>query len=281
MEALDQLVSRETFQIVRCDSCQFLFTNPRPIENLAGEFYKSAEYISHSDSSRGMVNKLYRIARSFTLRNKVSMVRRVCPHARRVLDYGCGTGDFLAEARRSGMEVEGMEPDATAKANALKKHGLHLHDPNQLLEWNKGGFDIITLWHVLEHVHSLSKTIGRLRELLNPGGRLVVALPNASSFDCRHYGKDWAAWDVPRHLYHFTPATFSEYLTKQGMYIKQAVRMPLDVFYIALLSEKYRRNALWLPMAFVIGCCGLFASIFNKSKTSSLVYIVAKTGENE
>jgi len=179
------------------------------------------------------------------------------------------------------MEVEGMEPDATAKANALKKHGLNLHEPNELMEWNRGGFDVITLWHVLEHVHSLSKTLGRLKELLNPGGKLVIALPNAASFDCRHYGKDWAAWDVPRHLYHFTPSTFSECLKKQGMFMQQSFRMPLDVFYIALLSEKYRQNAFWLPMAFVIGCCGMFSSMINKSKTSSLVYVVAKTEVNE
>ena len=274
VQATDNLVSRETFNILKCGACGFLLTGPRPAEANAGTYYKSLEYVSHSDSSKGLINKLFKIARSYTLGMKVSLVRQLHPDAKSILDYGCGTGDFLSAAQKSGLTVTGIEPDADARAIAASKNNVVPLEPNVLANMPAAQFDLITLWHVLEHVYSLDETIKALSNLLKPDGKLVIAVPNAGSFDNRIYGAQWAAWDVPRHIYHFTPADIRRLMLRHGLSVTQIKPMPLDGFYIAMLSEKNKSNAFWFPVAIIKGMMGLIAAIYDRKKSSSLIYAV-------
>jgi SAM-dependent methyltransferase len=278
-EPADNLVSRETFKVVKCESCRLLLTNPRPSETDIAEYYRSGDYISHSDTSKGIINRLYRLARSYSIKKKVALMRSICPGATTLLDFGCGTGYFLARARERGFDVFGLEPDEGARLLAESKHGLKVSSLDELGNLPQNKFDVITLWHVLEHVYELNETMNSLVRVLSDGGKMVIAVPNAASWDCRHYGKNWAAWDVPRHLYHFTPGTLKSLLDKHGLVIQRALRMPLDVFYIALLSEKNSRNAWWLPAAFAVGAAGFLLSLFKKENASSLIYVIAKPGK--
>ena len=237
----DRTVSQETFVLDECQRCGFLFTNPRPDAASIGRYYESATYVSHNAGAGGLVNRVYRVARFFTVRYKVRLITRL--HGGRpgqLLDYGCGTGHFLAQAQRAGWAVTGLEPNPQARAAAEARVGQPIGEPAELAALPPASFDVITLWHVLEHVHALDETLTQLLTALRPGGKLLVAVPNAASYDARHYGPGWAAYDVPRHLYHFTPATMRRLLARHGLRISQQLPLRLDAYYVSLLSEGQR-----------------------------------------
>jgi SAM-dependent methyltransferase len=275
-EATDHLVSRETFKIQECHACGLLFTSPRPGPGHIARYYQSDDYISHHDEARGFINRLYRLARKITLRRKATLVEKAVPGGKALLDYGCGTGDFLAVARASGYEVNGIEADANARKSALEKHGIEVSPPEDLERLPLGHFDVITLWHVLEHVHRLPETLEAFRKLLKPGGALIIAVPNAASADAAWYGKDWAAWDVPRHLYHFSDGPLLRLVT--GHRFRQIATRPmyLDGFYIALLSEKHRNRGGWMARALWAGSVTFLKALFKPAKASSRIYICKK-----
>lgn len=229
------------FSIVRCERCQLLFTNPRPDGASLGAFYAVEGYdpFVSSGADRSLKSRLYRLVRRFTLRRKVARVSAGLARSGKALDVGCATGEFSAALRDRGFEVFGVEPDANAGAYARETHGLTVWTGGiEAVPVYAGPFDVITLWHVLEHVPDLSGTLERLRELLAPNGRLALAVPNPRSLDARLYGADWVAWDAPRHLYHFTPEVMLAVLSRAGFVPERRGAVAFDAFYHCLLSDR-------------------------------------------
>lgn len=241
MKAKDWLVTQEEFTLARCTDCGLVFTNPRPAEDEIGRYYQSEEYISHSDTKKGAMALAYQTVRRFTLRSKLALVNGLVPEKGTLLDAGCGTGHFLEVCRNDGWKVQGTEPGPDARALARGK-GLDVTE--SILELPaKGQYQIITMWHVLEHVHRLGETLAHLNQLLAAGGKLVIAVPNHFSADARNYKADWAAYDVPRHLYHFNPDSLRRTVQAHGFQFLRQRGMPADAFYVSLLSEKNRNGS--------------------------------------
>ena len=235
----DRTVSHESFAIVQCAACSFQFTNPRPNEAEISKYYESDAYVSHNSGAAGLINRAYKVARFFTMRRKVGLLNKLAPRRGQLLDYGCGTGHFLAAAKSAGWQVSGLEPNARAHEEASRRLGQPVGQES-LSSFQPGTFDAITLWHVLEHVHLLNETLAQLITLLKPDGVLLIAVPNVESLDAQHYRELWAAYDVPRHLYHFAPKTMAQLLKKHKLTIRQTLPMPLDAYYVSMLSEKHK-----------------------------------------
>ena len=237
----DRSVSQETFTIAQCAGCGLQFTNPRPAAAHIGKYYESDAYVSHNSAAQGLVNRVYKAARYFTVRRKVKLITKLNGgQPGRLLDYGCGTGHFLAGAKRAGWQVTGLEPNPRARQDAASRVGQPMLEPTALASLPPASFDAVTLWHVLEHVHALQDTLRQLITLLKPGGQLLVAVPNPDSLDAQHYRQDWAAYDVPRHLYHFVPATMRQLLASHGLRVVHTVPLVLDAYYVSMLSEQLR-----------------------------------------
>jgi SAM-dependent methyltransferase len=237
----DKSVSQEIFTIQQCQGCEFQFTNPRPDAAHIGKYYESDAYVSHNSGAQGLINQVYKVARFFTVRRKVALITKLNGSQKgRLLDYGCGTGHFLAGAKKAGWQVAGLEPNARARQEAAERVGQPVEEPGALASLPAGSYDIVTLWHVLEHVHTLNETLDQLIRVLRPGGKLLIAVPNVDSFDAQHYGPDWAAYDVPRHLYHFGPGPMGRLLARHGLAISQKLPLALDAYYVSMLSERHR-----------------------------------------
>lgn len=266
----DRTVSHESFAVVECAACGFQFTNPRPGAEEIGRYYESAAYVSHNSAAAGLVNQVYRLARLFTMRRKARLLGKFAPRRGRLLDYGCGTGHFLAAAQGAGWAVAGVEPNATARAEASQRVGQPIGE-GDLTAFAPGSFDAITLWHVLEHVHTLNETLAQLVRLLRSDGVLLIAVPNAASFDAQHYGARWAAYDVPRHLYHFVPATMARLLKKHRLALRATLPMPLDAYYVGLLSEPPSRGRLLRALR--VGYQSNQYAAGHEGQYSSLLYV--------
>jgi len=269
----DHLVTGTSFTIVKCKNCDFLFTNPRPDKKQLASYYKSDQYISHTDKSNNLLNTVYKIVRLFTLRRKEKLIHSLV-HSKTLLDYGCGTGDFIKVCQDKKWEVYGYELDGEAALIAGNKTGIQIF--NDLDQLNKlQSISIITLWHVLEHVVDLNETLKKLVDILDKNGKLLIAVPNPQSYDALYYGKTWAAYDVPRHLYHFTQDTFRKLMQNHGLKINRIIPMKLDSFYVSLLSQKYMTGKTNYLKSFINGCkSNIYAKKSNNY--SSLIYIVSK-----
>ena len=257
LSCVDHTVSRETFQVVQCETCGFRFTNPRPDENEIGKYYESEEYISHSGTSRGVVNKIYGMVRNYTIGQKVKLINKQIlnpkPQTPNVLDIGCGTGEFLNACKQNGWNVTGIEPSEVARKHAKENFGIEPLTPEKLFEISEKKFNVITMWHVLEHVHQLHKTIEQINKLLINDGALIVAVPNCNSFDAKKYGEHWAAYDVPRHIYHFTKRDIEKLFSGFGYKLQEVFPMKFDSYYVSLLSEKYKTGKSNLIAGFFSG----------------------------
>ena len=278
MDIRDHSVSGEMFAVYRCNGCGLKFTNPCPSEEAIGRYYGSEEYVSHTDTRKGLINRLYHSVRKLTLKHKRKMAIKASGKSEgALLDYGCGTGAFLSVMREGGWTVTGLEPDPLARANAKALHGIEAAAPEALAALPDGYFDVVTLWHVLEHVHQLHATIEGLRRVLRPGGTLFIAVPNHTSRDAMHYGACWAAWDLPRHLYHFSPDSMKKLLSAHGLTVKYMRPMWFDAFYVSMLSEKYLHGRVRLLPAVISGAMSNLMALFNVKRCSSVIYEVVKT----
>lgn len=274
MDCPDYSVSRETFTIDVCGTCGFKFTNPRPAENEMGRYYESDDYVSHSGTKRGLVNKIYNVVRNYTISAKVKMVQGLNRNKdqKSLLDIGCGTGEFLNACKAQGWKVQGIEPSPGARQKIKENYGIDAK-PSDLLFTMEGRFSIITMWHVLEHVHQLDRSIEAIKKLLAPKGRLIVALPNCDSWDAKKYGAYWAAWDVPRHLYHFRKVDVEKLFSRHQMRVVEVKPMYFDSFYVSMLSEKYKNGG----SGFI---SGMLSGLISNTKTgqgrghSSRIYIL-------
>lgn len=271
----DHFLSGEEFPLVRCNECGFIFTQNQPEENETAKYYRSEQYISHSDTKKGVVNTLYRVARKFMLKRKAGLIRKVTGKQKgKLLDIGCGTGHFAAEIRNSGWYAEGIEINEGARSFAERHFGLKVYEPAEINTLKSSEYDCITLWHVLEHFSDIGSYMREIRRLLKPGGLCLIALPNCSSFDALHYGEYWAAWDVPRHLWHFTPSTFEKYCDKSTFSVTNINSLPLDAIYISLLSEKYIGKKLSFLRGVIKGKWFFLKSLFDKGRSSSIIYTI-------
>ena len=273
----DHFVSRKDFAIIKCSDCGFLFTQDYPEETGIGQYYESDNYISHSDSSKGFSNKLYRVARGMMLRWKKNLIVNITHHNRgTILDIGSGTGYFASTMKRAGWMARGIEINEKARNFSITNFGLEAGPPDRITSYESNSFDCITLWHVLEHFHDPFKYMSEIYRLLKPGAVCVVALPNCSSYDAIHYNRFWAAWDVPRHLWHFQPSTFRLFSEKSGFILENLKILPLDVFYISLLSEGYKGSGMAFLKAMSKAFIFSFRSFFNKERSSSVIYLLQK-----
>ncbi|WP_205501126.1 class I SAM-dependent methyltransferase [Rufibacter psychrotolerans] len=270
----DKSVSQESFVIVQCNHCQLKFTNPRPDEGSIGPYYASEGYISHSDTSKGLLNKTYRLVRSMAVKNKVELVNRLGPKGK-ILDYGSGVGYFLQACQKDGWQVEGFEPNQAARQQTEEKIGKPLFQ-GSLENLGQETFDVITLWHVLEHVHTLNETLKALVNATKTGGHVVIAVPNADSYDAKKYGADWAAYDVPRHLYHFNKASMQRLLKKHRLQLKEVLPMKWDAYYVSILSEKYKHGQTKMLDSFFTGFRSNLHGSQNDNSYSSQIFIARK-----
>jgi 2-polyprenyl-3-methyl-5-hydroxy-6-metoxy-1,4-benzoquinol methylase len=236
-EITDHAVSREKFILCKCSDCELLFTNPRPTEDKIGPYYNFPEYYSHEDKAKNLTQWIYQKVRNYSISRKVHFIKSLRKKGK-LLDYGCGTGEFLKAAKNQGWQISGIEPNEKARARANLKLNEKVKDSIEVLNKNSD-FDVITLFHVLEHIHALRKTVKKILTHLKSDGYLIVAVPNATSWDAIKYGKNWAGWDVPRHLYHFNAKSIQIFQTEFGLELKEIKPMKFDSFYVSLLSEGY------------------------------------------
>lgn len=276
LELADYSISKEPFSIAKCSKCGFLFTNPRPNKEHIGPYYESEDYISHSNSSKGLMNTIYKQVRHYTIAKKVAMMMRIVDGKKTLLDYGCGTGEFLNVMQLNKWEVKGIEPGDGPRNQAISNYKLAVTPPDSIFSMENESFSIITMWHVLEHIHDLNETLAQLRKMLTKTGKMVIAVPNCEAKDVEFYGKHWAGWDVPRHLYHFSEDTLSKLLSKHQLKITDIKPMAFDSFYVDLLSEKYRSGSMNPVRAFWNGFRSNLAGVANINKYASLIYIVSK-----
>ena len=236
---------RQAFYLCRCQDCDFLFTQDFPVEAEIGKYYETPDYISHSDTKKGLMNKAYHWVRGYMLGRKARLVAREAHRKEgRLLDIGTGTGYFADTMKRRGWQVEAVEKNAQARAFAKEHFGLDVKPDTALQDFAPGSFDVITLWHVMEHLEHLNETWDTLNSLLTEKGVLIIAVPNCSSYDAKKYGAHWAAYDVPRHLWHFTPGTIQRLGAKHEFILAARHPMPFDAFYVSMLSEKYMGHSM-------------------------------------
>ena len=273
----DHTVSKEHFAVWACADCGGRFTQDVPDEDSIGAYYQSEDYISHSNTSRGLINRIYQMVRTYTVKKKVELIRRESgKKTGSLLDVGCGTGQFLAGMKAAGWKVSGLEPDPGARKLASEVTGETIEAPEALFA-DRPVVDVISLWHVLEHVHRLHEYLDQFQYLLKPDGLLLIAVPNFTSRDASHYGAHWAAYDVPRHLYHFSPDSLAVLMSQHGFRIERHLPMPFDAFYVSMLSEQIKHGKPRLVAAFLNGLRSWWTSRVEVSKGSSVLYVIRKT----
>jgi len=276
-ECVDHSFSHEIFSIWQCEGCKLRFTYPIPEETNIGRYYEASHYISHSDSSEGFINKLYKLARRFTLSEKRRFVQRQTgmPNGH-LLDVGAGTGAFMNEMIENGWETIGVEPDYGARQKAYQLHKLSIFESAYLFELSHNSFNAITLWHVLEHVYDLHGYLHQFGNLLKKSGLLFIAVPNYTGYDGSYYQSYWAAYDVPRHLYHFSPRSIEALAAKHEFTIVKRKPMWLDAVYISMLSENYKHGRNRNLVAVFRGVVATVKTIISLKKASSLIYVLKK-----
>ena len=274
--ASDYLVSGESFNIMECEKCSLRFTSPIPNENEIGKYYESDKYISHAKRVTSIFDLVYKIIRKFTLQSKRKTVEQFSKkQSGTLLDIGCGTGDFLIKMKNYGWEINGVEINNSARAIAEKSIGKTIFNQNEFFNSDKK-YDAITLWHSLEHLHELKKYLQKISKSLNANGVVIIAVPNYNSSDAEYYQKDWAAYDVPRHLYHFSFDSMLELMTGFGFELIEHKQMPFDPFYVVLLSEmsvKKKRNII---KALFVGWKSYLKGRKNAERGSSILYVFKK-----
>ncbi len=276
----DYTVSNELFEVWQCAECAMRFTQHVPAQEAIGPYYQSDTYISHSDTGKGLENKLYKIARNYTLNWKLNLVKRhtgLNLKTGTLLDIGAGTGAFLNKVGNfANWSVTGLEPDAGARKVCNEKYHLRLEASEKLFDLPSEKFDAVTMWHVMEHVHQLHDYMEQIKRVLKKDGVAFIALPNYTSKDATIYAEYWAAYDVPRHLYHFSPSAVRKLAAAHGLKVTTTKPMWLDAFYIAMLSEQYKNEKSNLLAAFLNGLKSNWNALRNKDTCSSLVYIITK-----
>ena len=277
MTCTDFYASGEQFELCSCEDCGFTFTHGVPVEAEIGKYYETPDYISHTDTRKGAMNTIYHYVRSYMLGRKARLVAREAHRKRgRLLDIGTGTGYFADAMAGRGWKVEAVEKSPQARAFAKEHFDLDVKPESALQEFAPGSFDVITLWHVMEHLEHLNETWEKLFKLLKERGVLIVAVPNPSSYDAEKYKEWWAAYDVPRHLWHFTPSVMQQFGVKHGFKLAEQHPMPFDAFYVSMLTERYKGSRLSFLKGMWTGLLAWFSSLAKKERSSSMIYVFRK-----
>ncbi len=277
LSAKDFTVSQKIFDIWHCTACTARFTQDVPAQDAIGAYYASENYISHSDTKKGIINSLYHLVRKRTLGVKRRLVINEAGMVKgNILDIGCGTGAFLQTMQQGDWNITGLEPDAVARTKAAELYNIHPQESGKLFELPAASFNAITMWHVLEHVHELHAYIKHIANLLAANGKLFVAVPNYTSKDADIYKEHWAAYDVPRHLYHFSPQSIETLLSQHGLKLAAVKPMWFDSFYVSMLSEQYKNGKGNIIKAFLNGFISNLKAWGNIRKCSSVIYIIIR-----
>lgn len=275
IDCKDYFLSKEVFSICECRNCGFKFTNPRPLpDNLPG-YYDPNEYLSYTNSKKGFLSSIYQLVKNITIRRKYLAINKLFSTGT-ILDIGCGTGDFLNYFKKNNWLTYGIEPNKFARDYAIKNYNIDVKQENEINNFSSNHFDVITMWHSLEHVSSLRDLIINITRILKDNGIIVVAVPNCDSWDAKYYKDHWAAYDVPRHLYHFTPKTLGLLFKNYSFKIVNTFPMIFDSFYISLLSEKYISGKTKYFKALANGIKSNFYARKNEKNYSSLIYFLKK-----
>lgn len=269
LKVKDYSVSQETFELLFDEDLDMLITYPQPSLDKLPSYYESVDYISHTDGNKSLFEKMYQFVKSIALKNKLKLINSQSPKGR-ILDIGAGVGDFLSVCKNDGWQTIGIEPSDKAK-NIAKSKGVSFVE--NLSELEDNSFDIITMWHVLEHVPNLEEQITELKRLIKPNGTIIIAVPNFKSFDAKHYGQFWAAFDVPIHLWHFSKTAIQKLFAKEKLELIKVLPMKFDSFYVSLLSEKYKTGKMNFIKAFFIGLKSNMKATRN-SEYSSHIYVI-------
>lgn len=277
LSAKDHTVSSEIFDIWECDVCSARFTQNVPDETEIIRYYQSENYISHSNTNKGFINAAYHVVKKQTLKSKKQLIQKYTKQGSgNILDIGAGTGAFLQIMYEANWNVLGLEPNSSAREKAKELYGLPLQPVHELYYLKPETFDAITLWHVLEHVHDLHGYLAQFKKVLKKKGFLFIAVPNYTSNDATVYKESWAAYDVPRHLYHFSPQSITQLLLQHGLQLKEIKPMWYDSFYISMLSEKYKTGRSNFLTACINGWLSNWKALLNKERCSSLIYILTQ-----
>ncbi|NIK90898.1 class I SAM-dependent methyltransferase [Mangrovimonas sp. CR14] len=276
LKVKDHSVSQEEFTLEYDAHYDMLVTKPQPKIEELGRYYESEDYISHTDSKRNLFEKVYHLVREYSLKKKVALINEHHNSDKKLLDIGCGTGDFLNTAKKYQWDVYGVEPNQQARSIAQNKIGKELFETLEKVQEKEAGFDVITLWHVLEHLPNLDLQWKQFNLLLKDEGTLIIAVPNFKSFDAKHYKQFWAAYDVPRHLWHFSKTSIAQWAKENHMQVTEIHPMKFDSYYVSLLSEKYVTGSSNPIKAFWTGFKSNRKARSSK-EYSSLIYVLKKT----
>lgn len=275
--AKDFTVSNEMFAIWECKDCTLMFTQDVPEQEQIGKYYQSDNYVSHSDTQKGFINQLYHRIRKITLSSKRKLVQTETGlQTGNILDVGCGTGAFLNCMKHAGWKITGLEPDEGARKTAQSLYKIEPLPSPLIFQLPHAEYNAVTAWHVMEHVHQLHEYVEQIKLILAPKGKAFIAVPNYTSGDAASYKENWAAYDVPRHLYHFSPRSMSVLMKMHGLEVVKMKPMWFDSFYVSMLSEQYKNNKGNIVKAFFTGLVSNTKALFNNSKCSSVIYIIGK-----
>lgn len=268
--------SGELFQIVKCNACDFAFTQDAPDQESIAKYYHHADYISHTDTANSLLFKIYHLVRKRMLLTKQKWVEKHAAKGK-ILDIGAGTGYFLQQMKWANWHIEGFEPEKAARDIAKNKLAIDLFDDFEKIVENKNYLDAISMWHVLEHVHDLNQYFEYFNTMLKEDGKVFIAVPNYTATDAQLYKENWAAWDVPKHLWHFSPKALDTLAQKHQFEIEKRYALPFDAFYIALLSEK---TFIGKIRAVFVGIYAFLSTKINIEKASSIAYVLKRKKAN-
>jgi SAM-dependent methyltransferase len=275
--ARDHLVTGESFRIVQCCGCGLIVTADPPDEQDIGRYYQSDDYISHSDKKQNLTEQIYHLARQYMLGRKQRLVSRATGRkSGTIIDIGSGTGYFASYMQKKGWHVTGVELDDSAREFSVAKFGIRALEPAGISDLDDASADCVTLWHVLEHLYDPGRWMGEIHRILADDGRCILALPNIESSDAQWFYENWAALDVPRHLWHFPPDTLRRFAEEHGFACEAIRPMPLDLFYISALSYRNRGRRMALLRGMATGMFLAVVNLFRKNKASSLIYVLSK-----